>query len=373
MGDDRFHVVLMEKGSGHKMDGALRGDLPLERLGSLLVRKFDLSDGEYDVELGEMRMDPVPKAELADGAEPGARTAAEDQREHSKSTELPVTVEVVIETIDQKSSMRIIPPDDVPLGQAIQALEDRLDVSEGNYHLVVSDEKVILSTVVDLLPAQGLHAGPAVSLHDEEVSPPEAGVHPLEPTARGKKNLQTKPLSMTPLPLPIQGEEDGEEMPVSSTGTLSERPAQEVGGFSTQYIPVPQVPLPDHPVTPVIQPPEEEDRGEVLFAQLAVQTGSMNGKVFPIVKSETMVGRNQEADIYLGDPGISRQHARLSLYNEEYVLEDMDSLNGTFVNGQQLFYPQVVNDGDLIWFGPQVIVLFKLIYREAGTETVTGL
>jgi hypothetical protein len=48
------------------------------------------------------------------------------------------------------------------------------------------------------------------------------------------------------------------------------------------------------------------------------------------------VGRNPGNDIIISDPGVSRNHARISLENGEYTIEDVGSANGTYVNGYKI-------------------------------------
>ncbi len=51
--------------------------------------------------------------------------------------------------------------------------------------------------------------------------------------------------------------------------------------------------------------------------------------------------------------GVSRRHARVHFINERYLIEDLDSLNGTFLNRRKLvpFVPEVLHDGDELRFG----------------------
>jgi pSer/pThr/pTyr-binding forkhead associated (FHA) protein len=46
------------------------------------------------------------------------------------------------------------------------------------------------------------------------------------------------------------------------------------------------------------------------------------------------IGRDSQCEIRLLDHTISRRHARMIFQNEEFILEDLDSTNGTYVNGR---------------------------------------
>lgn len=85
--------------------------------------------------------------------------------------------------------------------------------------------------------------------------------------------------------------------------------------------------------------------------------------VIPRKLTSALLGRSDQlagltVDIELADPGgkphgVSRRHARVRFVNERYLLEDMESLNGTFLNGRKLvpFIPEVLRDGDKVRFG----------------------
>ncbi|MDD2498783.1 MAG: FHA domain-containing protein [Desulfitobacteriaceae bacterium] len=71
------------------------------------------------------------------------------------------------------------------------------------------------------------------------------------------------------------------------------------------------------------------------------------------------IGRSARNDIILRDPYISGEHARISHIDGSYFLEDLDSTNGTFVNGEKINKPLILKNGDKISFR-QVEYLFVL-------------
>ncbi len=91
------------------------------------------------------------------------------------------------------------------------------------------------------------------------------------------------------------------------------------------------------------------------------QSGTNQGLIFPLVKPATVIGRDSESDIVIRNPEISRLHAHIHLQGEEYVLEDMGSTNGTFVNGTRLDSSYVLKDGDLVTLGEKNSFLFEMI------------
>lgn len=76
--------------------------------------------------------------------------------------------------------------------------------------------------------------------------------------------------------------------------------------------------------------------GEVPLTQracLEVVIPEEGCRVYELVEEEVLVGRSSECGIQLLVENVSRKHARFFFKNDEYHVEDLDSTNGTFVNG----------------------------------------
>jgi hypothetical protein len=91
------------------------------------------------------------------------------------------------------------------------------------------------------------------------------------------------------------------------------------------------------------------------YGQLVVlragQSGVAAGKIFPLSPSN-VIGRSLEnCEIALNDTFLSSQHARLELQGDAWVLEDLNSTNGTFVNDIEVRDTAVVEEGDIIRVG----------------------
>ncbi len=95
--------------------------------------------------------------------------------------------------------------------------------------------------------------------------------------------------------------------------------------------------------------------------RLIVRTGPNPGMVFELSKEVTLLGRDVTNDIVLGDAEVSRQHARIEHTPGGHVLEDLGSTNGSFVNGERLMSPRVLNSGDLIGLGENVTLTFEAV------------
>lgn len=64
-------------------------------------------------------------------------------------------------------------------------------------------------------------------------------------------------------------------------------------------------------------------------------------RVWPVTLAGVVVGRDPEADIVLDDPTVARRHCRLRLMGLDVVVEDLDSANGTWVDGQRVRFRQL--------------------------------
>jgi pSer/pThr/pTyr-binding forkhead associated (FHA) protein len=95
--------------------------------------------------------------------------------------------------------------------------------------------------------------------------------------------------------------------------------------------------------------------------RLEILNGGFEGMSYALSDQEIVIGRNPTTDITLLDEGISREHA-LVLYDEDgpgYVIEDLQSTNGTKVNGKRVRSASLA-DGDQIQIG-QTLFRFVLI------------
>lgn len=64
------------------------------------------------------------------------------------------------------------------------------------------------------------------------------------------------------------------------------------------------------------------------------------------IKPEIIVGRDPISDILLDDETASARHARLSYHHGQWWVEDLGSMNGTFINQQKVSIPTVLATGD---------------------------
>jgi FHA domain/Domain of unknown function (DUF4388) len=90
--------------------------------------------------------------------------------------------------------------------------------------------------------------------------------------------------------------------------------------------------------------------------------------VYPLLDAEYTIGRAPSNAIPVPDASVSSNHARIVRTNEGFVLEDLQSRNGTFVNGEKVAEKRLLADGDLIRIG-KVIMTFNIAREAKQGET----
>jgi class 3 adenylate cyclase len=102
-------------------------------------------------------------------------------------------------------------------------------------------------------------------------------------------------------------------------------------------------------------------------AVLVSQQPASLGKEHRLAAGAVTLGREPDNDIVLKSPHISRHHARFDWTGSMYVLEDLGSKNGTWLNHKRLEGPTPLNDGDIVRFGD---LSFGFKVESPGTETM---
>lgn len=129
-------------------------------------------------------------------------------------------------------------------------------------------------------------------------------------------------------------------------------------------------------------PPAPEQEADRTMMQLPVTAPPKNptlvgsltpddepDNVFPLLDAECIIGRRntKEVAFAINDGSISSKHARLVRTPEGFVIEDLGSRNGTFVNGEKVGEKRVLNDGDLIRLG-KVIMTFNVAKQNKTSD-----
>ena len=117
---------------------------------------------------------------------------------------------------------------------------------------------------------------------------------------------------------------------------------------------------------------------------LTLLTGMEAGLVYPIDTDETVLGRGHGCRVRIEDSALSRRHCRVFRRGDSYLIEDLKSTNGTFVDGQAVGNPRKLEDGARIQMGRDTVLKFSLqdelearatrrLYESAMHDPLTGV
>ncbi len=109
------------------------------------------------------------------------------------------------------------------------------------------------------------------------------------------------------------------------------------------------------PSDDVIVPVGEIERG---IAVLIVRAGAQAGARFVLESGVTRLGRHPESEISLEDITVSRRHAEIERESDGYVIRDVGSLNGTYVNQERVDRSEL-HHGDEVQIGKFRLVFFE--------------
>lgn len=77
-------------------------------------------------------------------------------------------------------------------------------------------------------------------------------------------------------------------------------------------------------------------------SRLVITSGAKSGTEFPLGLEPITIGRSSDSSLVIRDDYTSTHHARLMLWNDEWMLQDLDSTNGSFLNGARVYVPTPV-------------------------------
>ena len=106
--------------------------------------------------------------------------------------------------------------------------------------------------------------------------------------------------------------------------------------------------------------------------QFVMRSGPTPGVTFPLDGDQLTIGRDSSNGVAINDAEVSRKHSRLSFQGGKYVIEDLGSTNGTFVNGQRLAGPVVLKAGDVVSLGEQIVLMYDAINMDPGATVAVS-
>jgi pSer/pThr/pTyr-binding forkhead associated (FHA) protein len=84
------------------------------------------------------------------------------------------------------------------------------------------------------------------------------------------------------------------------------------------------------------------------MASVTVIFGGQEQKTYPLDKSRMVVGREPKCEIHIDNLGISREHCAFSQRGEAFLVQDLNSSNGTYVNGKKITEHFLNHDDEII-------------------------
>ena len=145
----------------------------------------------------------------------------------------------------------------------------------------------------------------------------------------------------------VTGRTSGPPQPVHKTPSPSRTPTHPTAppaqapltAMSIQRPPVPAT-IPTPPPRPVAKP----------AARLLLRSDNGDNGDFPL-GDQNVLGRSTGASVRLADREVSRKHSQIDREGDDFVLKDLGSSNGTFLNGKRIFGPARLKDGDEVVIG----------------------
>jgi pSer/pThr/pTyr-binding forkhead associated (FHA) protein len=92
-----------------------------------------------------------------------------------------------------------------------------------------------------------------------------------------------------------------------------------------------------------------------VIVRLRLMNSLQVGSTITVAKSPFVIGRHAECDLKINSPRVSVFHCSLIAAEGVVLVKDMDSTNGTRVNGEPVTEPRELRHADVIWVGPALI------------------
>jgi len=117
--------------------------------------------------------------------------------------------------------------------------------------------------------------------------------------------------------------------------------------------PAPVDAAPASPAAPATEPVSRADPHATASTprRLVITKGPREGMEIDLPEEQLTIGRSSESGLVIRDDYTSTHHARLMLWDENWVIQDLDSTNGTFLDGARVTLPTAVPAGTPVTIG----------------------
>ncbi|QAY72594.1 FHA domain-containing protein [Agromyces protaetiae] len=144
------------------------------------------------------------------------------------------------------------------------------------------------------------------------------------------------------------------KLPDTASASASSAPAPVASAF-------PSSPVSSSPTAPVSAPAgsaglggpvgRADDASTENATKLVITSGGKSGAEFPLGRDEITIGRSSDSAIIIRDDYTSTHHARLMLWNGRWMIQDLDSTNGTYLDGARVTVPTPIPLGATVKVG----------------------
>ena len=220
---------------------------------------------------------------------------------------------------------------------------------------------------VDVIKTRFVDAFGSLDELENSMDPPTYAAEPTATTAVKAPTVAEKSTGIRPASAQSVAPPPGKSTMVFSQKTVADLIEPSEDGIEKTIIAPPDFTLPDA----VHEDEEEDDGATIMLAAAAIviiepasmsqefQLGAVNG-----------IGRAEDNQICLLNPGISRKHAVIMADSNGYSIKDLGSQNGTFVNGQRVTEKSLA-DGDTIDVG-SVQFVFRMPWAGSASAAQSG-
>ncbi len=132
-------------------------------------------------------------------------------------------------------------------------------------------------------------------------------------------------------------------------------------GVRARKMPEADTPKPVKPVKPVKEHPKPAGDAATTstVSRIVITSGPKAGLEIPLGTEPLTIGRSRESGLVIRDDFTSSHHARLVLWGEQWMIQDLDSTNGTWHDGDKVVNPTPIRAGAPVKVGATVFELRK--------------
>lgn len=350
-----------------ELDEQITGyDVDLDELQELKATFVSVFDSEEDLEAGEPEPEPEPEfepesePELEPEFEPELEPELEPEPEPEPQPEPEPELDYADDYESEPEPLTPAPvAADVDPDDLIED-DDQLDPFEPE-----NDETMLLpkADMPDPITPPPPSEPPAF---DDETPFNEAL---LEESTDFSGSLDVDPIDPPPPPAPQPPAPPEPPMmppPMTTTPDPIMPPAPPIAPMGPPPIsPPPMPPQPQSTVMldkDIVEPEEKSDdvEGTMLISnpKITALNNAIEGQVVILGMGTTSIGRSPDNDIHLTEDRVSRKHAQIAFGPGGYALYDLNSENGSYVNGNRI-REHFLSDGDIIMIGT-----YKFLYRD---------